>query len=120
MSASPYLDTVLGVNEGASSGAQILAGLKSAGIETGGYAPWIMAANVGTNVLGKYLARQADQPFERQQFRLGNQQLELGGMQIEAERRKAQEDRLAMRKQKAFQAALSGIFSKYSQLKGTA
>lgn len=120
MSVSPYLDSVLGISEGGSQGAQILAGLKSAGIETGGYAPWIIGASVATNTLGKYLARAADAPYERQQLRLGNQQLEVGGLQIEAEKRRQAEERLAQRKQKALQSVMSRIFSNYSAMKGVA
>jgi hypothetical protein len=120
MSVSPYLDSVLGISEGGSQGAQILAGLKTAGIETGGYAPWILGASVATNTLGKYLSRAADAPFERQQLRLGNQQLEVGGLQIEAERRRQTEERLAQKKQKALQGVMSRIFAQYSTLKGDA
>lgn len=118
MSVSPYLDSILGVSEGGSQGAQILAGLKTAGIDTSGYAPWILGASVATNTLGKYLAGAADAPAERQQLRLGNQQLEVGSLQIEAERRRQAKERQDQQKQKALQDVLSGIFSKYSQLKG--
>lgn len=120
MSASAYLDGILGVSEGGSQGAQILAGLKTAGIATAGYAPWILGASVATNTLGKYLAGKADAPFERQQLRLGNQQLEVGGLQIEAEKRRQAQARLEERKQKALQGVMSRIFSQYSALKGAA
>lgn len=120
MSTSPYLDSVLGISEGGSQGAQILAGLKSAGINTAGYAPWILGASVATNTLGKYLAGVADAPAERQQFRLGNQQLEMGGLQIEEEKRRQAQQRLDDRKQKALQSVMSRIFSQYSAMKGTA
>lgn len=120
MSVSPYMDSVLGVSEGGSQGAQLLAGLSAAGISAGPYAPLIMGASMATNALGKYLAGRADAPYERMQMRLGNQQLELGSVQIAEERRKQAAERAQERKRRAAQGMLSGIFSKYSQLKGTA
>ncbi len=120
MSVSPYLDGVMGLQEGGSAGAQILASMKTAGIDTAGYAPWILGATTATNTLGRYMAGIADRPAERQQYRLGDQQLQIGALNIKAEQQKQELERQQLRKQKALQSALSGIFGEYAKLKGSA
>lgn len=118
MSVSPFLDSVMGVSEGGSQGAQILASMKGAGIETGKYAPWILGGSIATNTLGRFLSTEADRKYERQNYRLGDQQLQMGALNIEAEQRRAEQERQAERKKKALQSIMSGIFSEYTKMKG--
>lgn len=118
MSVSPFLDSIMGVSEGGSQGAQILASMKGAGIETGGYAPWILGGSIATNTLGRFLSTAADRKYEQQNYRLGDQQLQIGALNIEAEKRRAEEERKAERKKKKLQTVMSGIFGEYSRLKG--
>ena len=113
---SGYLDSVMGLQEGGSTGVGLIAALKSAGIATGAYAPWILGGSMATSMLGKFLGSAADRPAERMNMRLGNQQLELNSIQIEQLKREQAEKRAAQRKHKAMSGALSGIFGKYKEL----
>lgn len=116
--ARGYLDSVLGIEEGGSSGVQMLAALKTAGISTAGMAPWVLGGNIGLNLLGKYLSSDADARAEGQQLRLGDQNIEMNALTIEAEKAKREQEKKRERKNKALQSALSGVFSEYSRIKG--
>jgi hypothetical protein len=115
-----YLDAVMGLQEGGTGGVGLLAAMKTAGINTAPYAPWVMGGSIATNTLGKFLGSAADAPYERQQYRLGGQQLEIGALNIQAEKARQEEERKQKAKRDAMQRVMSRVFSKYNTLSGGA
>lgn len=101
------LDFMGGAMEGAGAGAPISA-------STGN--PYAMLFMAGAGALNRVMAGFADQPAERMQMRLGNQQIAMNDLQIEAQRRASEEERKALRKNRMVQDALSSIFSRYRTL----
>jgi hypothetical protein len=114
--ASSGLDFLGGGMEGAGQGAMITAGLHAAGMATGPYAIPLIAGMAGAGALTHFLGGLADKPADEMNMRLGSQQIQMNDLQIAAQKRQSDQERVALRKNRVLQDALSSVFGKYQTL----